>query len=65
MMWVPPSLPYYELSGAIREKHFPKYWFLVVEMVPRMIACLLLTRRSENRWAAHSANRGNQKHALF
>ena len=43
MMWVPPSLPYYELSGAYKgKKHFSKILvFSSWEMVPRMIACLL------------------------
>lgn len=43
LMWVPPSLPYYELSGAYKgKKNFSKILvFSSWEMVPRMIACML------------------------
>lgn len=43
LLWVPPSIPYYELSGVFKEKeNFSKVLiFSAWEMVPRMIACML------------------------
>ena len=43
LLWIPPSLPYYEPGGIYRGvKHFSKTLvFSSWEMVPRMLACLL------------------------
>jgi len=43
LMWIPPSLPYYEPGGAYKNsRKFSKVLvFSAWEMVPRMIACLL------------------------
>jgi hypothetical protein len=43
LLWVPPSLPYYESRGAFKGKEtFSKILvFSAWEMVPRMIACML------------------------
>lgn len=43
LLWIPPSLPYYELQGVFKGKeNFSKILvFSAWEMVPRMIACML------------------------
>lgn len=43
LLWVPPSRPYYSLSGAFEDsEHFSKTLvFSSWEMVPRMLSCLL------------------------
>lgn len=43
LLWVPPSIPYYEMHGVFKGKEdFSKVLvFSAWEMVPRMIACML------------------------
>lgn len=63
-MWLPPSLPYYQMRGAYRNaKEFSKVLvFSSWEMVPRMIATLL-SYEAERRTVAHVQKRYSKKHS--
>lgn len=65
LLWVPPSIPYYELRGVFKGKEelSKVLVFSAWEMVPRMIACMLsyeCERRTIGRLYAKESDKRNK-----